>query len=187
MRMTTNQVRGSGIITVGAFTMTVPATGTAALREQANTFTGALTVQGAPLTISDPSASAYPGLAISADARTYTIGVGGSGTTPFNNVLFIDDTTAGVTRVTLQPNGVLCVGAVSTSLSAGLDVTGVVRGTTFQVGSTQVLGARRTGWAAATGTATRTAFATSSVSTARLAEAVKALIDDLVAHGVIGA
>ncbi|NBW14597.1 MAG: hypothetical protein EBR82_42020 [Caulobacteraceae bacterium] len=34
-------------------------------------------------------------------------------------------------------------------------------------------------WAAATGTATRTTFATSTVTTAQLAERVKALIDDL--------
>ncbi len=34
-------------------------------------------------------------------------------------------------------------------------------------------------WAAATGTATRTTFATTTVTTAQLAERVKALIDDL--------
>lgn len=34
-------------------------------------------------------------------------------------------------------------------------------------------------WAAASGTATRTTFATSTVTTAQLAERVKALIDDL--------
>lgn len=34
-------------------------------------------------------------------------------------------------------------------------------------------------WASATGTATRTTFATSTVTTAQLAERVKALIDDL--------
>lgn len=50
----------------------------------------------------------------------------------------------------------------------------------------QLLTDRRTGWAAATGTATRTTFATSSVTTPQLAERVKALIDDLIAHGVIG-
>lgn len=50
----------------------------------------------------------------------------------------------------------------------------------------KVVGARRTGWAAATGTATRTTFATSTVTTSQLAERVKALIDDLIAHGLIG-
>lgn len=43
-----------------------------------------------------------------------------------------------------------------------------------------------TGWAAATGTATRTTFATGSVTLPQLAERVKALIDDLTTRGVIG-
>lgn len=49
----------------------------------------------------------------------------------------------------------------------------------------QVLGQRITGWAAATGTATRTTFATTTVTTEQLAERVKALIDDLETHGLI--
>lgn len=44
----------------------------------------------------------------------------------------------------------------------------------------------RTGWAAPTGTATRTTFATNSVTLPQLAERVKALIDDLTAKGLIG-
>ena len=51
----------------------------------------------------------------------------------------------------------------------------------------KVLGTRATGWAAMTGTATRTTAATGSVTTAQLAERVKALIDDLITHGIIGA
>lgn len=43
-----------------------------------------------------------------------------------------------------------------------------------------------TGWSAATGTATRTTFATSTVTTEQLAERVKALIDDLTTKGLIG-
>jgi hypothetical protein len=55
-------------------------------------------------------------------------------------------------------------------------------------GSTvKVVGSRVTGWTAATGTPTRTTFATSTVTTAQLAERVKALIDDLISHGLIGA
>ena len=46
--------------------------------------------------------------------------------------------------------------------------------------------AKRKGWTAATGTATRTTFDTTSVTLATLAEHVKALIDDLTANGVIG-
>jgi hypothetical protein len=46
---------------------------------------------------------------------------------------------------------------------------------------------KRSGWTAATGTPTRTTFVTSTVTTAVLAEHVKALIDDLLALGVITA
>ena len=55
------------------------------------------------------------------------------------------------------------------------------------VGSSQVLGARRTGWAAASGTATRSTFDTATVTVAALAQRVKALIDDFMTHGAIGA
>lgn len=50
----------------------------------------------------------------------------------------------------------------------------------------KVVGPRATGWAAATGTATKTTFVTSTVTLPQLAERVKALIDDLITHGMIG-
>lgn len=61
--------------------------------------------------------------------------------------------------------------------------------TYYQVNNTRVVNARKTGWATATGTATRTTFDTTTVTTQQLAERVKALIDDLHAtagHGLIG-
>lgn len=57
----------------------------------------------------------------------------------------------------------------------------------FKVAGTKVVGTRATGWGAATGTATRTTFATGSVTLPQLAERVKALVDDLIAHGMVGA
>lgn len=74
----------------------------------------------------------------------------------------------------------------------------------YQVGNTDVVGARKTGWAAATGTADRTAFATYAAPTIGnpptqaevqavanhvqvLSRHLKALEDDLIAHGLIGA
>jgi hypothetical protein len=57
----------------------------------------------------------------------------------------------------------------------------------LQVNGTQVISSRKTGWVAATGTATRTTYVTSSVTLPQLAERVKALIDDLISHGIIGA
>jgi hypothetical protein len=57
----------------------------------------------------------------------------------------------------------------------------------LSIAGSQVLGPRRQGWAAATGTSQRTTFATSTVTLAQLAAVVKALLDDLIAHGIIGA
>lgn len=57
----------------------------------------------------------------------------------------------------------------------------------IQLNGTQVVTTRQTGWATATGTATRSTFATGSVTLSVLAEHVKALIDDLITHGLIGA
>ena len=59
-------------------------------------------------------------------------------------------------------------------------------GTVFAVAGTKVVDARQTGWTAATGTATRATFATSTVTLEVLAQHVKALIDDLITHGLIG-
>ena len=56
----------------------------------------------------------------------------------------------------------------------------------LKVNNVQVVTGRQTGWTAATGTATRTSFATSSVTLPNLAAAVKAIIDDLITHGLIG-
>jgi hypothetical protein len=51
---------------------------------------------------------------------------------------------------------------------------------------TVALAAASPGWTAATGTATRTTFVTGSVTLPVLAEHVKALIDDLIARGLLG-
>lgn len=68
------------------------------------------------------------------------------------------------------------------SLTAG----GLAVGGAVSVGGGQVVAARRTGWSAPSGTASRATFDTASVTTEALAERVKALIDDLAAHGLIG-
>ena len=49
-----------------------------------------------------------------------------------------------------------------------------------------MVGSRVTGWGAPTGTANRAAFDTGAISINQLAQRVKALIDDLRAHGLIG-
>lgn len=58
--------------------------------------------------------------------------------------------------------------------------------TSYHVQNTKVVDTRKTGWTAPTGTATRTGFATSTATTQQVAEALKALIDDLISHGLIG-
>lgn len=105
-----------------------------------------------------------------------------------NGFGFIEAGNHGVvwTNLALQPIGGN-VGIGTTNPSQKLDVNGSAKATSFVVGTNQVVSARRTGWAAPTGTATRTTFATSTVTLPQLAERVKGLIDDLVAHGLIGA
>lgn len=56
-----------------------------------------------------------------------------------------------------------------------------------KVGGAAVLGPRRTGWTAPTGVASRGGYATGSATIQQLAETLTALIDDLAAHGLIGA
>lgn len=84
--------------------------------------------------------------------------------------------------------GSLTGGTTALSLTGVmLNVVNPVSSVALQAAGVSVVGTRKTGWAAPTGTATRTTFATSTVTTAQLAERVKALIDDLTAHGLIGA
>ena len=89
-------------------------------------------------------------------------------------------------------------GVIRTSYGVTAEIWGFYNGATerfginttsgdLRVNGTQVVTSRRTGWTVPTGTATRAAFATSTVTTAELAERVKALIDDLTTHGLIGA
>jgi hypothetical protein len=82
--------------------------------------------------------------------------------------------------------GGVAVGAAAVAPGAGMvNISG-----NYRVNNLQVVGARRTGWAVATGTATRTTFDTAAVTLPQLAERVKALIDDLhnaAGHGLIGA
>lgn len=57
---------------------------------------------------------------------------------------------------------------------------------TYKINGTQVVTSRRTGWVAATGTASRATFDTATATTADVAQRLKALIDDLTTHGLIG-
>jgi hypothetical protein len=98
-------------------------------------------------------------------------------------------------RLTVASSGAVSIATLlqinNTTGTEKLSVTGNVQLTdttnSFMVGLNPVVGSRKTGWAAPTGTATRTTFDTATVTTAQLAERVKALIDNLTTHGLIGA
>jgi len=70
------------------------------------------------------------------------------------------------------------------SINGGIQLTESTD--SYKVGTNNVVGSRKTGWAAPTGTATRTTFDTGTVTTEQLAERVKGLIDNLISHGLIG-
>jgi hypothetical protein len=93
-------------------------------------------------------------------------------------------------RARLHPTGRLALNSTADDGVNQLQVNGsitVSAGGAFKVDNVQVLGARKTGWTAMTGTATRSTVATGSATVTDVAERLKALIDDLMAHGVIGA
>lgn len=80
------------------------------------------------------------------------------------------------------------IGDASTLTEQGISTVNINGG--YYHTNNKVVGPRKAGWTAATGTATRTGFDTTTVTTAVLAEHVKALIDDLhstAGHGLIGA
>lgn len=142
---------------------------------------GLLTVDAA-LTVETDDTNAAPVRVHSPGALAY-YRIKASGTTTFHGAEFgvtADDAsirTGGSERVLIRHSD----GITRCKLGVTVDT-----GAGYAVNDVQVLEARKTGWGAATGTATRTTFATGSVTTAQLAERVKALIDDLIAHGLIG-
>lgn len=121
-------------------------------------------------------------------SKSYLQLPGGTATAP--GLSFIDSADSGVScdsngDVSIISNGTayLTVSSTGAAFTENIDLAS---GKVYEINGTQVVGARVTGWAAATGTATRTTFVTSTVTLEQLAERVKALIDDLVAHGLIG-
>lgn len=91
-------------------------------------------------------------------------------------------------RMRVTQDGQVQIGAYASTERFSVDGNMQLVSTTnsLMCGANAVVGSRKTGWAAATGTATRTTFATSTVTLPQLAERVKALLDDLTLHGLIG-
>lgn len=73
-------------------------------------------------------------------------------------------------------------GDVNTGGNLTLPATKVIT-----INTSQVVGARRTGWVPPTGVGDKATFDPATVSLPQLAAKVKSLIDDLTAHGLIGA
>jgi hypothetical protein len=166
------RIDASGNLLIG--TTSASFSGDMELRRNANTCNFDIYAAG------DSSASNVPKLRFYNNAANAAIGASGG------NLVFFS-TTVNDERMRLDVNGNLGIGS-STPL-ARLDVQNGSVNTSeyYRVDGTQVVSNRATGWGAATGTATRTTFATSTVTTAELAQRVKALIDDLTTHGLIGA
>lgn len=59
-------------------------------------------------------------------------------------------------------------------------------GNAYWIAGNQIITSRRTGWSAPSGVASRSGYVTSSATTQDVAETLKALIDDLISHGLIG-
>lgn len=71
--------------------------------------------------------------------------------------------------------------------SAGTRFKELFLSSQLTIAGNKVVASRQTGWTAPTGTASRASFDPASVSLPDLAQRVKALVDDLSAHGLIGA
>ena len=166
-------------------------------------FTGNLTVGGTLgcASLSVAGAASFGGSVTLGDAAADAHSVNGS-LTLVHNATYLQGKTSGgaATRILgIHGSNNLYFGGIDAGIAAIIfrinatdDMTlsasalNLAAGRALQVAGTQVVAARRTGWGAPTGTATRSAFDTASVTTAQLAERVKALIDDLRTHGLIG-
>jgi hypothetical protein len=160
---------------------------------------GSQAASGAALTVTAP-AKIYSSTGTYTDTTTAASGTVTHGTiASFNNpaiaatnatvtytnasTVYIDGAPTNGTNVTITNPYALYVNSGTSFFGGNVNLSS---GNEYRINNTKVVGARITGWAAATGTATRTTFATSTVTTAELAERVKALIDDLISHGLIG-
>lgn len=166
----------AGRVTLGLGNAALETVGTSGAKvprlDGANSWSAAQTVAttGAPLTVNSTNSNVNK--IVIADNGTPVVYFGGSATQPFQVQLGAAPYTV---LMSITPFGVV---AFASNLVMGGDL---------YRGATKLVGTRRTGWSAATGTASRGSFDTASVTTAELAQRVKALVDDLVAHGLIGA
>lgn len=96
------------------------------------------------------------------------------------------------THATLRSHArfTLVTGGVSTeAMRLNNAAVNLINGAVLQISTTQVVGARNTGWTTFTGTANKNAggLDTGTVTTAQLAQVVKSILDALITHGLLGA
>lgn len=129
------------------------------------TFTGPVSAPGLTLGNALAIADGGSGASSAAAART-NFGLGSLATQSAAAVAITGGTIAGLSSLSVAGDG---------------DVAG-----DYKVDGVKVVSNRRTGWAAPTGPSSRATFDSSSISAPQIAQRLKALIDDLTAHGLIG-
>jgi hypothetical protein len=151
-----------------------------------NTTGNNLTASGVGALFSNITGSNLAGFGVGA-GRYIADGI--TGLTVSNNSCFFGDATKGTQNATNENVfGYNATGNGSNTVTIGdFNITNNFFRGALSLNATQVVSTRRTGWTAPTGTPTRTTFTTSTVTLTGLAERVKALIDDLITHGLIGA
>ncbi len=151
-----------------------------------NTTGNNLTASGVGALFSNITGSNLAGFGVGA-GRYIADGI--TGLTVSNNSCFFGVNTKGTQNATNeQVFGYNATGNGSNTVTIGdIEITNNFFRGALSLNATQVVSTRRTGWTAPTGTPTRTTFTTSTVTLTGLAERVKALIDDLITHGLIGA
>lgn len=93
----------------------------------------------------------------------------------------------GLGSMAMQASNAVAITGGSASGLTSLGVTGNADvGGAYRVDGVKVVGNRAAGWSAASGTGSRASFDTATATTAQLAQRLKALIDDLIVHGLIG-
>jgi len=170
------RISANGLSTFGteaasgaALSVTAPAK----LYTSTGTYTDTATAASGTVTHGTIAAFNNPAIAATNATVTYTNA----------STVYIDGAPDNGTNVTITNPYALYVNAGTSFFGGNVNLSS---GNEYRINNTKVVGARITGWTAATGTATRTTFATSTVTTAQLAERVKGLIDDLISHGLIG-
>jgi len=159
-------------LTINGTTGTVGGSGTAGRLTQ--WATGGANIENSTL------AKTGAGVLTLSAAGTYTLTVPGTGTVPLgtgvaDRIAYWSGTNTVTSNANLEFDG-LDLYTNSLRILANLYVS-----------STQVVGARRTGWSAPSGAVSRATFAAGTVTLSDLAQRVAALINDLLAHGLIGA